>query len=459
MSGGRIGGGRHGGGRHGGGRDGGGRDDRIFPNAWLVARREFRERVVSRLFIVSTLLLAVLAIGTALTPVLVRLVDRGTTSTIAIVAADDATASRTISILGGVLNAAAGDSSRPPAYAFVRTDASAPIVDDVAAGVYDAALDVRRDASGRLDFRFITGQSFGADRAQLVGVGTLAVAILDWTAANNAGATQPFLLPTLDLVAAAGPTAGGQPIGAAEFASRRIVGVVFVVLIFITLVIYGMWVAAGVVAEKSSRVMELLISAASPAQLVVGKVIGIGLAGLVQYVGIVVPAIATLVLEEGIAGAVLGSGGSLGVNLAVLSPGLLAAYGGFWILGFVLYALVYAAAGSLVSRAEDLQVLALPLSLIAIAGYLLAIGALTGGISTFTRAASLVPFWSPFIMLTRLTVGRAEAWEIAAAYAFLIAAILVVGVLAVRVYSAGVLLYGQRPGLRAIVGAVLRPPV
>jgi ABC-2 type transport system permease protein len=266
-------------------------------------------------------------------------------------------------------------------------------------------------------------------------------------------------MPTLDLIAAAGPNAGGQPIGAAEFASRRVVGVVFVVLIFITLVIYGMWVAAGVVAEKSSRVMELLISAASPAQLVVGKVVGIGVAGLVQYVGIVVPALVTILLEDRIAGAVLGVTGSLGVNLDVLSPALLAAYGGFWILGFVLYALIYAAAGSLVSRAEDLQVLALPLSLIAIAGYLIAVMALSGGISSFVRVASLVPFWSPFIMLTRLTVGRAEPWEVAAAYAFLVASILVVGVVAVRVYSAGVLLYGQRPGLRAIVGAVVHPPV
>ncbi len=96
---------------------------------------------------------------------------------------------------------------------------------------------------------------------------------------------------------------------------------------------------------------------------------------------------------------------------------------------------------------------------VAIAGYLLAVMALSGGVSTLTRVASLVPFWSPFIMLTRLTVGRAEAWEIGAAYALLVAAILVVGVIAVRVYSAGVLLYGQRPGLRAIVGAVVNPPV
>jgi ABC-2 type transport system permease protein len=205
--------------------------------------------------------------------------------------------------------------------------------------------------------------------------------------------------------------------------------------------------------------MELLISAASPAQLVTGKVIGIGLAGLIQYVGILVPALLTLLVEDRLAGAVLGLGGPLGVDLGIVSPALIAAYGGFWILGFILYSLIYAAAGSLVSRAEDLQVLALPLSLIAIAGYLQAVMALSGGITTFMRVSSLVPFWSPFIMLTRLTVGRAEPWEIVASYALLVAAIVVTGVVAVRVYSAGVLLYGQRPGLRAIVGAVVSPPV
>jgi ABC-2 type transport system permease protein len=231
-----------------------------------------------------------------------------------------------------------------------------------------------------------------------------------------------------------------------------------VVLIFITLVIYGMWVAAGVVAEKSSRVMELLISAASAEQLVIGKVVGIGLAGLVQYVAILVPALATLLLQDQIASALLGTSSTVGLSLSALTPGLLAAYGGFWILGFILYALIYAAAGSLVSRAEDLQVLALPLSLVAIAGYLQAVMALSGGISPMVRLASYVPFWSPFVMLTRLTVGSVEPWELVLSFGLLIATIPIVAVVAVRVYSAGVLLYGQRPGARAIVGAIIRPP-
>ena len=436
-----------------------GRDDGAGPNVWLVARREFGERVRTRLFGVSTVLLALLAVAVALMPVLLRAVDRGTTSTLAVATADDQLATLSITTMSGILNASAQDKARPP-FAFVRLASTDGLDDQVSAGHYDGAVVVSRDATGRIGFRLVSGPTLGDSQVQTLEIAMLAVSIFDWTNSNRADPARPFLMPSIDVLATAGASAGGgAAVDAAQFASRRIVGVVFVVLIFITLVIYGMWVAAGVVAEKSSRVMELLISAASPTQLVVGKVIGIGLAGLVQYVGIVVPALITLFLEDRVAGAVLGLNGSLGVDLNVVSPGLLAAYGGFWILGFVLYSLVYAAAGSLVSRAEDLQVLALPLSLIAIAGYLQAVVALSGVISTFTRVASFVPFWSPFIMLTRLTVGRAEAWEVLAAYAFLVAAILVVGVLAIRVYSAGVLLYGQRPGLRQIVGAVVNPPV
>jgi ABC-2 type transport system permease protein len=285
------------------------------------------------------------------------------------------------------------------------------------------------------------------------------VSIYDWVAGNNSSNApifQPAIFDTAS-IGAGGPS-GAAPIGPSEYAGRRIVGVVFVVLIFITLVIYGMWVAAGVVAEKTSRVMELLISAASPGELVTGKVIGIGLAGFVQYVAILVPALVTLLLSDRIAIALLGTSSGLDVSLGTLTPALLVAYGSFWILGFVLYALIYAAAGSLVSRAEDLQVLALPLSLIAIVGYIQAVMALTGGIGPVVRFASYVPFWSPFVMLTRLTIGRVEPWELVLSFGLLIASIPIVGVIAVRVYSAGVLLYGQRPGARAIVGAIIRPP-
>ncbi|HKG56640.1 MAG TPA: ABC transporter permease [Candidatus Limnocylindrales bacterium] len=429
------------------------RRDPILPNAGIVARREYAERVGSRLFHLSTLLLATLGVVVALSPLIVRMLDRDTVTRIGVVASDGPLVDRSISILDGVLNATA--TGGPRAYEFSREANADPALQKVVDGDLDALLVATRQPSGRIDFKFHAGENMGADRTQLVSIGTLAVAILDWTASQKIEAGNPFTMPQLDVTAAGGPSSGGQPISSAEYASRRVVGIVFVVLIFITLVIYGMWVAAGVVAEKASRVMEVMISAASPQQLVIGKVAGIGLAGLTQAVGILAPAVAAIALEDRIAGAVLGPGSSVAPSLAGLSIGLLAAFLAYFVLGFVLYALIYAAAGSLVSRAEDLQMLALPLSLLAIVGYVQAVMALTGGSAGFIRVASYVPFWSPFVMLTRLSVGRVEPWEVVLSFSLLVAAIGVVFVVAVRVYAAGVLLYGQRPGLRTIAAVVV----
>jgi hypothetical protein len=297
------------------------------------------------------MLLAFLAVAVAFTPLLVRILDRGSTTTIGVYASDEELAGRAIAILGGVLNGGALGDTRPagsaPAYDFRRASVPSAATADIENGRYDAALVAARQPGGRIAFTFVTGEGIGADRSQLIGVGTLAVAILDWTSSQQVSGASTFQMPTLDVIAAAGPTAGGAPLPASDFAGRRIIGIVFVVLIFIILVIYGMWVAAGVVAEKASRVMELMISAASARQLVIGKVVGIGAAGLTQYAFVLAPAILTLLVEDQIGMALMGPAGSVAPSLAALSPMLLLAYVAFFVLGFALYALIYAAAGSL----------------------------------------------------------------------------------------------------------------
>src|SRR5207253_1043926 len=177
----------------------------------------------------------------------------------------------------------------------------------VSDGRYAGAMVATRLPTRQLSFQLLNGESLGADKIQLLNVGAVAIGIFDYVNQTRNGGAPIFLTPAFNSAQVGAGGGGAQPVGASEYAGRRIVGVVFVVLIFITLVIYGMWVAAGVVAEKSSRVMELLISAASPAELVIGKVAGVGLAGLVQYVAILIPALATLVLQDRIALAVLGS--------------------------------------------------------------------------------------------------------------------------------------------------------
>ena len=421
------------------------RREPAFPNTGHVARREYSELVRSRLFHVSTVTLAVLAMVVALLPIAVRYLERGATTRIAVVATSDQLARDTRGIFSQILNSQGGTTYTVT----VEPDEESAIaaVDDHR---LDAVVTADRATDGSLRFQVHSGETVGDSTIQLLNFGGLSVALLDFSSRNPISG---FHVPTFDVFRGTSGGAGAAPYDPSAYASRLIVGAVFGVLIFITIVIYGMWVAAGVVAEKSSRVMELLVSAASPRQLVIGKALGIGLAGATQYVLVLVPAIATLLAENQIATALLGPSAGIAPSLKALSPSLLLAFGVYYALGFALYSLIYAAAGSLVSRPEDLQIIALPLSLLAIVGYIQAILALTGGITGFIRFASIVPFWSPFVMLTRLSVGRVEPMELVVSISLLLITIVVTAIVAIRIYAAGVLLYGQRPGLRAYIAA------
>ena len=423
-------------------------------NIRLIARREYRERVRSRAFVFSTLLLTALAVVVALIPLAVRFVDQVTVTRIAVVAPDDV-GSRAVSTLDGFLNAKPDNGAAAPSrfrfqLVFDEQQATAAVRE----GSYAAAVLITRGSTGGLDFRVYNVGALGQDREQLLQIGAFAVGILDWTASQPPSLT-PFVVPTFTTIdASAGGSGTGGTVDAATYASRRIVGIVFVVLSFLTLVFYGLWVAAGVVAEKASRVMEMLISAATAPQLVLGKILGIGLAGLTQVTIVMIPALVALLLSGRIGDQVLGPDPSAGTTLAGLSPGLLVAFLIYFVLGFTLYAALYAGAGSLLSRAEDLQIIALPLSIPAIGGYLPAVLALSGGTSFGIRIASYFPLWSPFVMLSRLAVGRVEPWELVLSIGLLAATVPLVTLLAIRVYRAGVLMYGQPPGVRAFVRAI-----
>jgi ABC-2 type transport system permease protein len=435
------------------------RHDPLLPNAAIVARREYLERVRSTLFRLSTIVLMALALGVTLTPIGIRYMERSRVDRILVVAADDALARGTIATANGIMNI--------PPTGVDPTAWTAPYVIEQAidheaadrellAGRADAVIEIVRADDGRLDVAYRTNGPPDGVRSQLAGFTALSVAILDWTSSLPEGSPLgTFLTPTFRTESLSAPIEGGRAVDMVEVASRGFLGTVFIILMFITILIYGMWVATGVATEKSSRVMELMISAASPRQLLLGKVVGIGGAGLTQYLAIALPAVVVLAFQERIAEAVLGDAGA-GLPIGGLTFGLLAAYGLFFLLGFVLFALIYAAVGSFVSRPDDLQTLSLPLSLIAMAGYLSAIVVLLGGGGTLGRLASFVPPFSPFAMLARLMVSGVQPWELALSLAILVAAIAVVALATVRIYATGVLLYGQRPGLRAFIAAARR---
>src|SRR6185295_10783596 len=212
------------------------RDRNALVNGWLVARRERRERVRSRLFFFSTVLLATLAVVVSLTPVLIKVIDRGTTTSIAVVSAEPHLTKVSIDILNAFINPAPPP-GQPPTYSFIDTPPSDSIDNDIADGRYDGALVATRQPNGQIAFQFLVGERIGADRLQVMQVGILAIGVFDWTERNRSNGTEAWVPPSFQSSQVAGGGAGGQPIGASEYAGRRIVGVVFVVLIFITLVI------------------------------------------------------------------------------------------------------------------------------------------------------------------------------------------------------------------------------
>ena len=434
--------------------------DPLLPNAGIIARREYRDRTRSPLFVVSTIVLAALAMLAAVAPIGIRTIDRTTVTHIAIVSSDADLAQRAVAVADSVLSVpppGVTDSNfKHPYVVEVATDRGAAEA-GLAAGRLGGVLEVERLPSGQIDAALRTFESPNSARSQILSVAAFGIGVVDWSSRlPPSDARAQFLTPLYRVDTLNTAVEGDKPIDAQQAASRGFLGIVFVVLLFITIVIYGMWVATGVAAEKSSRVMELMISAASPRQMMAGKVIGIGAAGLTQYIAIAAPALVLLAFQDRIAEAVIGPDWASATQLVGLTPALLAGYGVFFLLGFALFALIYAAMGSFVSRPDDLQTLSLPLSLIAMIGYLTAIVALGGAGGTWVAIASFLPPFSPFVMLARIMVSAVQPWEVLVSVALLVAAIAVVAVIATRMYAAGVLLYGQRPGLRAFVAAARR---
>ncbi len=421
----------------------------LVRNAGLVARREYGVRVRSRAFAISTIVLAIVATAAALAPLAIRALERESVVRIGASAPDQKTTDLTLRSLEMVLNAGAGlDPTGRPAYRFTAVDPGAvgAARAGVAAGNLDGLLVLTRGAGDRLDFEYVT-----ANPASRQGVlfQLVAVAVAASIRADQArGLVGRFVITD----AIPGDAPAGSEVDAA---SRQILATILVILVFVTSVTYGMWVATSVAEEKASRVMEVMLNAATPGEMLAGKVVGVGGAGLTQLAAIVLPAAAVVVLQAPLAGLVLGQDDD-GTPLAGLTAGILVAFVVLFLLGFMLTALVYAAAGSLVSRQEDVQQVALPMLLLSFAAYFAAFFASGAPNAPWVAPLSWVPFFSPYLMLTRIVVGTVAPWELALALGLLVAAILVALVLAGRIYAAGVLQYGQRPSVAGVISAARR---
>ncbi|MFH1474794.1 MAG: ABC transporter permease [Chloroflexota bacterium] len=429
-------------------------------NVLAVARREFFVRARSRSFVIGTVFLAIAGAALALAPIGIRWFEGESRTAVGVVDLADPPASfDPVSRLAILLNASAANATGGGGGFDVASSPDESVArDEVESGDLSAALVIDRTAAGDLSFTVVSKDLVGARARtpELLRQASYSLAIADrLDRLGVAPGDQATLFSPPDVVLERPRPAGpGEPTTDAETVATAIVGQVLIIFLLMAVILYGQWVAMSVAEEKSSRVMEIVISAATPFQLLGGKVVGVGGLGLVQLLSAAIPAIVAFALQGPIAEALLGAPPSALELPQVLTLGVIGAFVVFFVLGYLLYSVLYAAAGSLVSRMEDVNNVVAPMSMIGVVGYLVAIYISMGLLpadAAWVIALSYVPFVSPYLMLSRVIAGQAGLPEVALAAAILVVSIVVMLWLAARVYAAGVLMYGQQPSVRRLL--------
>jgi ABC-2 type transport system permease protein len=355
----------------------------------LVARREVVERVRERSFIVST----------AITVVIIVLViglsalfggDKGWDV--------------------GATDPAGLDVAQTAARVTIGTDS--PVhVHRVAPGAARAQLE-----DGTLD------AVVGRDTIRTKGKPDAQLVALLQAAHGSASAPPPLRVATLEPV---------------DSRADEEAGIAFLVglLLYGQLLTYGFWVASGVVEEKASRVIEVVLSAVRPRQLLTGKVIGLGLLALGHLCAI------------GVVGLLVGAAaGAIDLTGSLVGAAALAIL--WFVAGYAFYSCLFACAGALVPRQEELQSTTMPLTLLILVSFFLSFAVNDNPDGTLAHVTAFLPMTAPLTMPGRIITGDAPAWEVVASYAITLAAAAALIPLAARIYEGGVLRTGSAVKLR-----------
>ena len=217
------------------------------------------------------------------------------------------------------------------------------------------------------------------------------------------------------------------------------------IVLFYAIYFCAYQVSSSITTEKTSKIMETLVTSTSPRTIVLGKTIGIGIVGLLQMILIVGTAIvsAKLFLEPGILESVL--------DMSNITPYLGVVTALYFILGYLAYALLYALTGSTVSKPEDIQSANGPVAILAVIGFYLAYFTMMNPTSELNVFASMFPISSPFCMPFRVMMGLASTADVIISILILIVTILVIAHVAIKIYSNAILNYGTKMSLGDIV--------
>ena len=209
-----------------------------------------------------------------------------------------------------------------------------------------------------------------------------------------------------------------------------------IIILYFLLIFYGQMIATSVTSEKSNRAIEILVTSVDSNSLIFGKVLAGAIAGLIQCVLILGSAVGTYqIFRE--------SWGGLLDNVFDIPVPVWAAFGVFGMMGYLLYAFCFGMLGALVSKTEDISKASMPVLMIYIISFFIAIMGLNDSNSLLVRVASFIPFTSSNGMLIRISMGSVEMWEIIVSGALLAVFCVGAGILAAKIFRFGTLMYGN----------------
>lgn len=223
---------------------------------------------------------------------------------------------------------------------------------------------------------------------------------------------------------------------------------IMIFALYTVIMLYGQLVATNVASEKSSRAMEVLITSAKPTSMMFGKVLASCLAGFAQLIAVFGSALLLYSINKSAwnDNMIISSLFNIPVDLFVYMMV-------FFVLGFLVYAFLYAAIGSTVSKLEDINISVLPITFLFIIAFMIVVFAMARGNvdTTLMKICSYIPFISPMAMFTRICMSTVAWYEIAISIAVLIGSTVGIGFLSAKIYRVGVLLYGNKPKIGSIL--------
>src|SRR5580704_3406131 len=422
-------------------------------NTWLVIKREYLERVRTRTFLVLTLLLP--AIMTVLMALPAKLATMGEKAQHLVVVTSTPQFGETVrqQLLSGPPSddddeaSGADKAKQKPENQYVievdtnATEAERAVLrDKVSARAIDVFLWLTDDAIAARDVTW-SGRETASFRERTWLSDALSHIVTQQQLASNglpAAQSEPLLKPVkVDSVRIEkGREAKGSGTG------RLLEIVVMVMLLYMAVLFYGISVMRSVLEEKNSRIMEVLLSSATSTELMTGKLLGVGAVGLTQI--LVWTLIGGLFVLPSLA---------MQPNLSnlQLSPGVMVAFVLFFLLGYLLYSTMYAAIGAITTTEQEGQQLQFLIVIPLVLSVFMLNPAIRAPYSPAVMWMSMIPFFAPIVMYTRIVLQTPPLWQIALSLFLLVATIAGLLILCARIYRIGILMYGKRPTLPEIM--------